>query len=84
MIQHHSAVIKSSAGCMKGVQKSFLLRRIPPIRQPIKTKLDTMTGGDRRNLHPNFYNDEIIIDDVTIRFVIMKILHSASHDAEIG
>ena len=36
-------------------------------------KLHTMTDRDRRNLHPNFYND-----DVTVRYVIMNILHSAS------
>ena len=41
-------------------------------------KLHTMTDRDRRNLHPNFYNDDVIIDDVTVRYVIMNILHSAS------
>ena len=60
--------------------KSFLpgLRNhISAILRPITMKLDTMTDRDRRNLHPNFYNNDVIIDDVTIRF-IMKILHSAS------
>ena len=52
--------------------------RISAIIQPIKMKLHTMTNRDRRNLHYNLYNDDIIIDDVTIGFVIIKILHSAS------
>ena len=61
--------------------KSFLLglrNRTSAILQPVKIKLDTMTDSDRKNLHHNFYNDDVTIDDVTVRFVIMDILHSAS------
>ena len=31
-----------------------------------------MTDIDRRNLHPNYGNDDVIIDDVTIGYVIIK------------
>ena len=66
---------------IQGVRKKLLIglrNRISAILQPIKMKLHIMTNRDRRNLHYNLYNDDIIIDDVTIGFVIMKILHSAS------
>ena len=64
-------------GCSKSSSLG-LWNRTSAVLQPIKMKLHTMTDRDRRNLHPNFYNDHVIIDDVTVRFVIVKVLRSAS------
>ena len=64
-----------------GCSNSFLLglrNRILPILQSIIAKLDVMRDRARRKLHLHFYDDDLIIDDVMVGFVIMKILHSTS------